>query len=650
MISLKEKAGSRCHMNLSKHPASDTKLPGEGFYSFVNKAWLNKHHIPAWKSELSVSDEMEQRTDKELMEILHSLPHIRNVNLTPKTSKEHLQLLGFLWKNKSVKSEESYLRVCLNSLTTFKNKSDIARFLGWLIKCSVPTFLELGIREELEKPYALRPTLAPGSLLLPLEYYLDSSLKSSDTWKAYEEFVGLCAIELGIPFLYKAIQGEINLAKHLDASSRSDIESKTGKKLITWTSFEWQGFMEGLDVPRWHHRTWLLDSPERLRSILDWICKEDTDSILAILSLDLITFAAPSLRPNIKEAHEKLFMKSLRGIKTRPPEDRVFLEDIKSVLPDALCNIYSEHHRNTDLVKDVTRLIEDIRGSAVDVMKESTMFSKKTLSNIVEKIHRMRFEIGKGKPSPLPNVTYTPDSFLHTVLEIHSERSKMILDLTGKPTDKEHSSYPCFITNASYFEETNHIVIPWGILQWPFYCKDAPLGWNHGGIGATVGHEMTHGFDLQGSMYSPRGTYKEWWTRKNRSSFKKRTRKVSKFFSKFRHLGQKIDGEKTLSENWADLGGLKISLKSLNIKLDSSNASQEERKEAHRNFFVSYAISWRTLVRKEKMLFSMLTSVHAPSEDRVDRIVPQFQEWYEAFDIKESDALFLKPQKRLKFF
>jgi putative endopeptidase len=221
---------------------------------------------------------------------------------------------------------------------------------------------------------------------------------------------------------------------------------------------------------------------------------------------------------------------------------------------------------------------------------------------------------------------------------------------TGHPSQRIKSDYPCFVSNASYFSESNHIVMPWGILQWPFYCKAAPIGWNFGGVGATISHEMTHAFDLEGSQYSPRAVFKEWWTRKNRAQFQKRTRKVDTFFSRFKHYGIPLNGKRTLSENWADLGGIVISLRGLKTLLDSKNASEQERKEAHRNFFQAYAVSWRTLVRKEKMALSILTSVHAPGEDRVDRIVPQFQEWYDAFNITENDALYIPPNQRLKFF
>jgi len=306
-------------MNLSKHPAPGTKQPGEGFYSFVNKAWLTKHHIPKWQSEFSVSDEMENRTDKELLEILHSLPDLHTISLTPKTSKEHIQLLGYLWKNKNVKSEEAYLQVCLHSLMSFNNEADIFKFLGWLAKCSVPTFVDVRAREELHTPYAVRYTLAPGSLLLPLKYYLDPGLKSSEVWKAYEEFVGLCSIELGLPFLYKAIEAEKQIAKYLN-KSYSKIESMKGKSLISWSAFEWQGFMEGLDLDlKWKERIWIIEESDQLKSVLGWMSKANIESILSILSLHLISFSASSLRKTIKDAHERLFQRALRGIDSRPP-------------------------------------------------------------------------------------------------------------------------------------------------------------------------------------------------------------------------------------------------------------------------------------------------------------------------------------------
>lgn len=631
---------------------SDTRRPGDGFYTFVNETWLKGNHIPSWQGAFGVSDEMTHQTDKELLQILHSLNHLNSTNLRPKTATQHLQLLGYIWKNKTVEKEEQYLQVCLHSLMTYKSTADIGRFLGWLVRCSIPTILDVGAREEIVEPYLVRANLSSGSLLLPLKYYLEPALKKTDVWKAYEEFISICSIELGLPFLHKAIDAEQQLAPILERSFRHLAENKKGSSLKNWfPEFEWSAFMEGLDLdPRWEKRIWTVNSSERFRDVLKWICSRNTSEeyIISILSMHLVRRAAPYLRPSIRNAFSNLYQKALKGVSEEPPHEQRMLSEIKQILPDALCNLYAKKHKDNRIISDVRDLVSDLRESAIEVMSETDVFSKKTKSKVKEKLHRMWFELGKGKEAPLPDVTYTPDSLLHTIFSIHSARTKQITSLTGKPADKIHSSYPCFETNASYFEESNHIVIPWGILQWPFYHLNAPLGWNHGGIGATICHEMTHGFDLEGSLYSPRGVYKEWWTRKNRQTFKKQTRKVSKFFSKFKHHGKKLDGEKTLSENWADLGGLKIALHGLNKALE--HKSQKEKEEAHRNFFLAYAVSWREQLRKKTMLYSILTSVHAPGEDRVDRIVPQFKEWVQAFDIKETDTLYLPEGKRLHFF
>jgi len=183
----------------------------------------------------------------------------------------------------------------------------------------------------------------------------------------------------------------------------------------------------------------------------------------------------------------------------------------------------------------------------------------------------------------------------------------------------------------------------------PFYSKSTPLGWNYGGIGTTLGHELCHAFDVEGINYNPRAIYRKWWTRKERTQFKARTKKVKQFYSKFKHFGQHLDGNKTLSENWADFGGLLLSLRALKKDADRMKLSEDDKREAIRTFFISYASSWKDCIRRKKLIQQMKKSVHSLPEDRVNRIVPHFQDWVDIFDIKKSDALFIPVKERLKF-
>jgi len=630
------------------------KDPGRSFYLSVNESWFENHKIPLSKGYYGTSDEITSKINKELLTIIHSLSSLKLTSLTPHTPREHLQLLGYIWKNKTIDSEESYLQVCIHELISFKGLTDISVFFGWMVRCSIPTIIKCSVGRELDSPFLMRATLSPGELLLPLKYYLNSKLKQSVVWLAYEKFIATCSIELGLPFLHKAIEAEEALAKIFSKSFVHLAESRRGSSWKSWMpNFEWSAFMAGLDVDSaWERRIWTINSLERFKAILDWFSSAEEEHLVSLMAMHLIRVAAPYLRPVIKDAYYDLYQKGILGVTQVPEKEEYMLYQIKSILPHALCNVYSNHHRNVNILKNIAKLVSSLKHGAIDYMRHSSLMAKKTQSKIIEKLHRMKFILGNSRSTLMPRVRYTPDSFLHTVFSINSARIKSSMNLTGKTLDKAHSDYPCFITNASYFQESNDIYLPWGILEYPFYSADAktPLGWNHGGIGATICHEITHAFDLEGSLFTPTGQFKETWTRKNRNKFKRQTRRVSEFFGKFKHFGKKLNGKKTLSEDWADLGGLKISLHSLNLELAQRAATDAEKKEAHRQFFIAYARTWATLSRKKALLYSMDESVHGLAEDRVDRIVPQFQEWVDAFEIKENAPLYLAPGKRLKFF
>ena len=631
---------SRPLQNPHVPPVSHIKHPGNGFYKYVNQNWLKSSHIGSWRSEFGVSDEIEDLTNKELLKILDTLDFHTIKNVFPKTPKDQLSLLSHIWKHSSVENEESYIKLILNEL--MRSNESRATIFGWMCRSRISTIVTLVPQEEKTSPYLVRTSLTPGSLTLPLKYYLDSS--HPEVWKAYTNYITICSVELGLPFLLYAIDGEKELAKHFDKSSIASKRLK-GRSLVRWIPFLWTEFMNGLNIDdRWQNRTWLLDTPEILHAILNWTLGTE-QSITAVFALHIITFAAPYLRPTIQDAANALFNKIL-GTSTMPLKHQ-FLNDMKHIAPEALCTIYAERQHDAAKVSSIQLIINQLKSAAVDII-DTTDLSKRTMSSTREKIHRMKFQIGKTNVR-LVNAIYYPESLLHTIVSIQSARTSMIRTLTGKSSDTD-SSYPCFQANASYYSESNRIIIPWGILQWPFYSSKliAPLGWNYGGIGATIAHEMTHAFDLEGIHYSQRAIYKDLWTRKDRNTFRGRTRKLGKFFEKFKHYGIHLDGKKTLSEDWADFGGLTIALRGLKGLLEGR--SEAEQKEAYKNFFIAYAVSWRTLINKDKMLYALMTSVHAPAEDRVDRIVPQFQEWVDAFDIREDDALYIPRGQRLTFF
>jgi len=634
---------------MPRYPLSHTGRPGDDFYHYINQKWLKKTKIPNSLSEFGASEEIEKKNKTHLLNILKKLGK-KEPHGIPKNSEDHLRFFSRVWSNSTYSAEELTIKSIIGQILDCKTAEDMAKIFGWLCSTNVSALLEINTDVEQREPYYTRLSISCASLLLPSKYYLKQSMHFDPVWIAYIQYVYTCAIELGLPHLIKAIDTEKEVAHILKNGSKEDNKEYKGSRLEDiYPDFLWSEFMHGIGLTDWKQEKWIIEEEKTIKHILQWICRASTEKIAAILSLYVLNTYSNFLRPSIKEARFNLFHRKMRGVNNHLTSEDEYLECIGIILPDAICLEYSKIN---DLVKksDVEDLVSKIKSSAIDVMSQNHSLSKHTTALTLEKIRRMDVSIGSPKQPDLPKAEYYADSLIHTMMSIKKARFEQELKKVGKPVDHNTLLYPCHIVNASYFENLNHIIIPWGILHEPFYSKIRPLGWNYGGIGATIAHEITHAFDLEGSHYNPRAKYREWWTKRDRSHFKSRTRKIGKFFSKFKHYGVHLDGDKTLSENWADFGGLIISLDALKKEADRLGLSNEKKKEAIKTFFISYAVSWRDQKRKKKVLYNIERSVHSLSEDRVDRIVPHFQDWYDVFEIKESDALYLPVKDRLKFF
>jgi predicted metalloendopeptidase len=225
----------------------------------------------------------------------------------------------------------------------------------------------------------------------------------------------------------------------------------------------------------------------------------------------------------------------------------------------------------------------------------------------------------------------------------------MIHDLAAHTCRKRPSVWRegAFEVNAYYYPEGTMMVVPAGILRPPFFDTRRSDAWNLGGIGVAISHEITHGFDDDGRIFDERGNYADWWSASDARTYKAMSRAMIELFDGQEYMGGKVDGKKTLNENLADIGGMAIALEALNAILPSDEA---ERKAAYKDFFISFAVSWRQKDRPKKARQALLLDVHAPPLYRVNLIVRQFEEFYIAFDIKPGAKGYIPPEERIVFW
>jgi putative endopeptidase len=245
------------------------------------------------------------------------------------------------------------------------------------------------------------------------------------------------------------------------------------------------------------------------------------------------------------------------------------------------------------------------------------------------------------------NVKNNYTNLVDNLLTLSSNRTDINIHRLRKGCGKRDLIWdrPAYEVNAFYYPEENKFVLPAAIIRPPFYDPTRSLSWNYGGIGATIGHEISHGFDSDGRRYDEHGNLRDWWNSTDAHEYKVRAEKLAKLYDSAKYRGMEVHGFLTLVENIADLVGLRFALEGLKLTLGRPLTSLETR-----DFFTSYTVSWRSKDRLKKAEQLLETNVHAPPMLRVDLIVAQFQEWYEAFEIGEGHPNYIAPEKRISFF
>ena len=358
------------------------------------------------------------------------------------------------------------------------------------------------------------------------------------------------------------------------------------------------------------------------------------------------------LPPPYDDLHFDLYGKALRGNSEKIPQKYLMLRALQTFTPQDLGRIFVKMGVENGTKARATRMVKQLKEATIDRLRALEWMDKSTKTRAIHKVESMLFQV--AFPDAWSPETETmdilPDRALLNILTLSTkDTDKMIADLHANKCKKSEESWSdgAFEVNAYYYPEGNMMVVPAGILRPPFFDLSRSNAWNLGGIGAAIGHEITHGFDEDGRFYDATGNYKNWWTDNDSRTFTKLTRALIDLFDGQEYMGGKVNGKLTLSENLADLGGIAIALQALSESLPKDNAG---RKKAYKEFFTSYAVSWRNKDRAKKAKQSLLLDRHAPAPLRVNLIVKQFEEFYIAFDIKPEDSGYIPPELRIKLW
>lgn len=622
--------------------------------------------MPAITTSYSVSEEIEDKIDEKLLAIMNRCQARATLGRPTKTREEELEdAIGRLamssLREEKQKFSVEYLKRGLRSIGCIRDAKDVAQALGTMCRFRIPTILSVLVAPELkngEAKYVL--AISTGSLGLPdMRYYAATAPGKTDVLFAYTKLCrAVCGI-LDIDDVSQIIPLEGEMSSYLAKTGKDDaVYYSSGKALAAaFPGFEWKVFFDSYGIPFESIGLIRVDSKPWLSYIGKLLAKTALADLYSLFVLHTFLHALPYLPPPFDDWYFEFFEKRLRGQEEKLPQKELTLQILKTTFSYALDYFFVKENLNSAFKSNAARFVRHILTAAANRVRNIKWLGEKARERAAKKLLGMQTSVAwaqEGIDHPRAPPLLQTDNLLANVYLLEAATTEELLrrHALGRVNVERVWDEPAFTVNAYYYHETNQITVPAGSFATPFFKDGAQehLGWNFGGLGAIVAHEITHAFDEDGKEFNEKGEEKVWWSPLDKKKYTEKTKELIRLFDSAKVMGRQVNGTATLSENLADLGGLGIALDALKGELERLKVGEAERKRQLRDFFWSYAVSWRTKERPERTLQRLFMDRHAPVELRVNLIVIQFDEWYEAFDIRTADAMYIPPEERIRIF
>ncbi len=617
--------------------------------------------MPPYMTSYGVSEEIEEQLNKELMTILDTSREI--VRKTADKKIPHTTyLLGTLTEsalnNQSQDLNVKLLKNLVSGFRCIRDSTDIASTIGEFVKYKLNTVFTVAVVPTETDSRILRFGIGQGNVGLPdVSYYNpnETSITKRRTLIAYGKLLKKLGEDFDVPGLERIVGFETTVAEAI-VTTRKDTEvlMKGSELQRKFPAIPWETFFKSVtdwSPSKFQSHTFLIFSKRWISQVNKWFRTLPLDMWKLWFSASMILHTLHLLPPPYDEMEFELFGHRMRGQAQKTPQRRLALRTAQTWLAGSLSYAFVEKFVSPDIKQRASAIAHEIRAVAAERAGATEWLDPATRKIAEKKVKNIH--LGIAYPSVIDKDKHTtlhPENLVQNVLQLAELDFKDELEKVDTRLNPEKWEDAVFAVNAYYYSGGNRLILPAGILRWPFFHTAASDGWNFGGIGSVIGHEIMHAFDNDGKDFDEQGNMNPWWSRAESARYHKKAQALIELYNNTTYFGQHLNGVLTLSENIADLGGVAIALAALKKRLAAKKVAAAEYKKEICNFFTSFAISWRTKEKKEKALQALFMDPHSPPSARVNNIVSQFDDWYECFDIKPGSVLYKDPSRRIKIF
>jgi putative endopeptidase len=643
------------------HQDPDTS-PGDDFFRYANGKWLDMFELPASRSNYGSFTVLSDRSDRRVRSIIEDLTQTEPAqdSMEQKISDYYLSFMN-IDKLNALGLEP--LRDGLAALDQISTREDLVHGFGRALVDNTATPFSFYIGADRSDPDRHQLVLSVGGVSLPdRDYYLVDSEQFQSVRDSYVEHIAqileYADIDESREKALLIFELETKIAEHLwPRDQRRDRDLTYNPMTFSqfkndFSGFDWDRYFAAAGISELEDLN--VSYPSAMSPIIELTTTIPIETWVGYMKYRYIVDSASILSEEVDNERFRFYSTVLRGV----PEQRdrwergVARVGALSSLGEAIGQIYVNRYFPESAKDQMEELVENLRGAVAQSIDEIDWMGAATKAEALEKLKSFRPKIAyPDEWKDLSSLDIVRDDLFGNAQKIREFNYAEEIGRLGEPTNREEWGMTPQTVNAYYNSSFNEIVFPAGILQPPFFDPLADAAVNYGGIGAVIGHEMGHGFDDQGSKSDFAGIQRNWWTDEDRGKFEVLTSALALQYDEFEPVpGNFIDGNFTLGENIGDVGGLSLAYRAYKMSLNGNEAPVIDGLTGDQRFFLSWAQVWQRKYRDDALIQMLTSDPHSPSEFRVNGVVRNFDEWYDAFNVKPVNELYLPPEDRVRIW
>ncbi|WP_142784826.1 M13 family metallopeptidase [Changchengzhania lutea] len=648
--------------------------PNDDFFRYVNGKWLDTNKIPDDRTRWGSFDELRKKTDTDALDILKAAlsnnKDFQNIEVLPGSDQDKAVKL-FQTIMDTVSREEQGLKPIkpyLAKIEAIKNIDDLQAYLIEMEPKGGAGFISFAVGSHPKDSNKNVAYLGAGGLGLPdRDYYVKNDTDSKEKRAKYVNHITKMLQFLGndeaaanseakqiLAFETRLAESKMDKVDRRDARKRYNPRSISNlEKMVP--AFNWKIYFKGIGVKELD--TVIVSELKYMGALQTILSENNVTDWKAYLRWNAFRRASGLLNSELDKANWDFYSKELRGAKAQRPREERALQVLNGSIGEALGRLYVDRNFPPEAKIKAEKMIDNVILAFKNRISALSWMTDETKQKAIEKLMALNVKIAypdqwKDYSNLEINGLEDNGSYLQNMLNVSAWNHQRNLDDLGKPVDKSRWGMAPQTVNAYFSPSFNEIVFPAAILQPPFYNFTADDAVNYGGIGAVIGHEISHCFDDSGSRYDKNGNLNNWWTDEDLKEFEALGKDLAEQYSALEVLPDVfINGAFTLGENIGDLGGVNVAFDALQLSFKENGRPENiDGFTPEQRFFMSWATVWRSKMRDDALKTRIKTDPHSPGMNRAVQPLLNIDAFYKAFNIQEGGKLYIAPEDRVKIW